>query len=326
MSTKLRALTAIAAVAVLISLGLAFFRYRQAAHVTFVEYPMLRPNDIPATVAAGPDGAVWFTIEFSDAIGVLRHGKIERLIKGRQNVEPLGLAVDSSGSVWYTDAPTQSIGRISANGETASFPLGTPIARLGRLAVGPDGAVWFAETTAYSITRLRDGTLTRNTFASPRGGPFGVAAGKDGSIWATLHAANQVLHIGTNGAMTEFDVPTPASGPTDIAVDAQGAVWFLEYRANKIGRFFNGKFSESAAPLKNCALTGLAIAPDGSVWFGMLREHSLGRLRGSAIKTFPLPRPTARPYSVAVDPNGNVWYADITGYLGMLPAADAMAN
>ncbi len=35
---------------------------------------------------------------------------------------------------------------------------------------------------------------------------------------------------------------------------------------------------------------------------------------------FPLPRANARPYSVAVDRDGNVWYADITGYVGMLPA------
>jgi virginiamycin B lyase len=67
-------------------------------------------------------------------------------------------------------------------------------------------------------------------------------------------------------------------------------------------------------------LTGLAVAPEGAVWFGMLRARSLGRLRDGKIEQFRLPRESARPYSVAVDAAGNVWYADITGFVGKLPA------
>jgi virginiamycin B lyase len=52
----------------------------------------------------------------------------------------------------------------------------------------------------------------------------------------------------------------------------------------------------------------------------MVRSSSLGRLRDGRVATFRLPRDNARPYSLAVDPDGNVWYADISGYVGMLPA------
>jgi virginiamycin B lyase len=55
----------------------------------------------------------------------------------------------------------------------------------------------------------------------------------------------------------------------------------------------------------------------------MLRRASLGRLRNDRIEVFALPRDNARPFSVAVDRDGNVWYADISGYVGMLPAAHA---
>lgn len=67
-------------------------------------------------------------------------------------------------------------------------------------------------------------------------------------------------------------------------------------------------------------LTGLAVAGDGSVWFGMLRGGGLGRLGDGRVETFKLPREGARPCSLAVDRSGNVWYADISGYVGMLPA------
>jgi virginiamycin B lyase len=67
-------------------------------------------------------------------------------------------------------------------------------------------------------------------------------------------------------------------------------------------------------------LSGIAVAPGGDVWFGLMRRASLGRLRDGRIEVFALPRENARPYSVAVDRDGNVWYADISGFVGMLPA------
>jgi virginiamycin B lyase len=49
-------------------------------------------------------------------------------------------------------------------------------------------------------------------------------------------------------------------------------------------------------------------------------------LRDGRVATFRLPRDNARPYSLAVDPDGNVWYADISGYVGMLPARYARGS
>jgi len=290
-----------------------------------VEYKMQEARDIPTALAVAPDGAVWFTIDFSNAIGRLRNGKIDRISKQSTNVDALGIGVDADGNAWFADAPSVAILRISPSGEVKSFPLGTPIARLGRVAVAPDGGVWFAESSAYSVTRLKDGVLTRNAIQSLRGGPYGVAAGRDGTVWATLQGGNQLLRITPSGEITEYEIPTRGSSPTDVAVDAQGVVWFLEFRGNKIGRFENGKFTEFAAPVEGAALSGITVTPDGSVWFGMLRARSLGRLYDGKFKTFPLPREDARPYSVAADAKGNVWYADIRGYVGMLPA-DAAAR
>src|SRR5262245_61250042 len=92
----------------------------------FIEYPMLVRTDIPTALAVAPDGSVWFTIEFSDAIGVFRKGRIERLRKASQNLEPLGLAVDAEGRAWYTDTPRRAISRISPDGTIQSFSLSTP--------------------------------------------------------------------------------------------------------------------------------------------------------------------------------------------------------
>jgi virginiamycin B lyase len=272
---------------------------------------------------------VWFTLESSDAIGRLRNGRIERIRTGAQSIEPLGLAVDREGRAWYTEAPKQRISRASPDGAIASFGLSTPVARLGRLTVGPDTTVWFAESTVMSVTQLRDGRFTRHVMGTlgqkvpADAPPFGVAIAPDGAVWATLPSSDQLLRIAPDGNTTAFDVPTRASGLGDVAVAADGSVYFLETTANKIGRLAGGRFEEFAVPTPRAGLVALAVAPDGAAWFTQLRGHRLGRLRGGTIKEFALPRPDARPFGITVDGANNVWYSDLSGWLGRLEASRA---
>ena len=295
----------------------------------FVEFKMPNRTDIPVAVVVARDGTVWFTLEASDAVGRLRNGVIQKVGTGRENLEPLGLAVDAEGSAWYTNARARSITRISADGAVTSFPLSTPVARLGRLSVAADGAVWFAEPTTVSVTRLKDGVFMRYTVGplSPVGssnvGPFGVAVDPQGTVWATLQNANKLARIRPDGEMAVFEVPTPRSGLGDLAVDGRGAIWLLESGANKVARFAGGRFEEFSVPTPNAGLTALAVAPDGAAWFTELRAHKLGRVRDGIITEFTLPRSDARPFGIAVDARNNVWYTDLSGWIGRLAAERA---
>jgi virginiamycin B lyase len=150
-----------------------------------------------------------------------------------------------------------------------------------------------------------------------------VSVASDGTVWATLQSANQLLRIAPSGELTQFDVPTQGAAPTDVAVDRHGEVWLLEFRGNKVARFADGKFTEFSLPEGNAAPSGITVAPDGAVWFGILRGGGLGRLRDGKITFFKLPRENARPYTLAADTKGNVWYADISGYVGMIPGDTA---
>lgn len=318
--SRRRFLAGLLVVAALAAAAGGAWRYATGRPLPVREFPMLEKTDIPAAVAVAADGTVWFTIEFSSAIGRWRDGRMERLPKGKDNVEPLGLGVDRAGGAWFTDAPALRVARMAPDGSVTGLPLGTPIARLGRLAVGPDDAVWFAESTAYSVTELRGGQLHRHLYPSPRGGPYGVAVAPDGTAWATLQGANALLRIGTDGTQREFEIPTRGSSPTDVAVDAQGSVWFLELRGARIGRLREGRFTEYELPAGGVVPSGLAIAPDGTPWFGTLRGGVLGRVRGERVELLPLPRADARIFSLAADAAGNLWYTDLSGFLGMLPA------
>jgi len=319
------------AVGVVVAIGALVWRPGMYSSWGFQEF-RLSPADIPVGIAVSHDGTVWFTLEASDSLGLLRNGQIQKLPKGVESVEPLGLAIDAGGRAWYTEAPKQRISRASLDGTIASFPLSTPVARLGRLAIAPDGDVWFAESSLVSVTHLKDGRLTRHvlgsiTPATPMdAAPFGVTVAREGTVWATLQNANKLLRISPGGDKTAFDVPTRASGLGDVAVDTGGAVWFLEIAANKIGRFAGERFEEFTVPTPSAGLTALAVAPDGAAWFTELRGHKLGRVHGGTITEFVLPRADARPFGITVDAGNNVWYTDLSGWVGRLDADRAQVR
>jgi virginiamycin B lyase len=313
----------LAAILIAVGAGGVVWHLRARSDPGFVEYPMPVKTDIPAAIAAAPNGAVWFTIEYSDAIGVFREGEIKRIHKQGQNLEPLGLAVDSNGDAWFTDTPMRAISHISPEGNIRSFPLSTPIVRLGRLALAPDGAVWFADVTTASVTRLEEDKFTHYDVGSLSATPYGVAVDADGFVWTTLQGAEQLGFISSGREVIGLDPPTRNSGLSDLAVDRTGAVWFLEMRANQIARFANGRFTEFAITTPSAGLTAVAVAPNGAVWFTEISAGKLGRLRDGRISEFRLPRANARPFAVTVDSANNVWYSDLSGWVGMLPAIAA---
>ena len=300
----------------------------------FDEFKLPGQTAFPVALAASPDrSGVWFTLESSTLLGVLRDGEFAFVRKPFESIEPLGLAVDGTGRAWFTEAPKQAIVSAALDGTIATFPLGTSVSRLGRLAVAPDQSVWFAEPTRGSITRLKDGRLTRHPVSGAANAryandalPFGVAVAPDGTVWATLQNADALMRITRHGEATIVDVPVRQAGLSDIAVAADGSVWLLAAGANKIVHHVNGRFDEFTVPTPNAGLTALAVAPDGAAWFAALRAHRIGRVHQGVITEFALPRDNARPIAIAVDADNNVWYADLAGWIGRLAADRARAR
>ena len=104
----------------------------------------------PEDIAAGPDGALWFT---------------------------------------NYDYPTggNSIGRITTSGSVTTY-TGSGIDDPLYIAAGPDGALWFSDDhridhNGYAIGRLTtDGHVTTYT-GNGIGKPFNITAGPDGAMW-----------------------------------------------------------------------------------------------------------------------------------------------
>ncbi len=103
---------------------------------------------------------------------------------------PLDLAVDSLGSVWFTDQTTPGVlGVRYATGGVVSVALWNG-ALVSDLAIDSARTVWFTDGRGSSIGRFStDGTLT--SYATPSAGtvPGSLAADRLGSVWYTQLAS-----------------------------------------------------------------------------------------------------------------------------------------
>src|SRR4051812_45745561 len=58
-----------------------------------------------------------------------------------------GIAKSSDGALWFTEFTENRIGRITTSGAVTEFPVPTPRSHPRWITGGPDGNVWFTEST-----------------------------------------------------------------------------------------------------------------------------------------------------------------------------------
>jgi len=239
-------------------------------------------------LAAGPDGAVWFTAlplapgTVGDQVGRITPAGVVTefpIPNCPQQCFPAGIAGGADGGVWITDVVQSRIDRFSTGGAVTTFAL---TANSGPIPItaGPDGAMWFLDysTTLHpGVGRITaSGSLTSFPLPADDVPPpfFGVepsiTSGPDGAIWYTETGSNRIGRITTAGRVTEFPVPTPRAGLTKIVAGPDGAVWFAEASAMKIGRITTaGTITELPTGFpyfEGYGISGLVVGPDGNLW------------------------------------------------------------
>jgi virginiamycin B lyase len=266
----------------------------------------LRPKDVPLSVALGPHGKVWFTVN-----GVSGLSKIGR-ISSDGHFQDFALANGSSpgdivygpdSNMWFTESDGDKIGRITPSGSISEFSppsSGKPF----YITAGPDGALWYTDTYAGKVGRITTGGQITEF---PVYG-IGITNGPDGDLWLTgLHGMiEQMTTTGTVTATfrTHFD-----ARPQDIISGPDGKLYFAQWRPTTgyaIGRMTTtGVLKEYQLPGQ--IVNGLTSAL-GSVWFGVMTSNGsgIGNISPQGVITEHLLDSTSA-YDVALAPGGTLW-------------------
>jgi len=144
----------------------------------------------PHGIAAGPDGALWFTEANGNKIGrVTTAGAFSEFVIPTGFSQPTGITAGPDGALWFTEFNGSKTGRITTAGVLDEFVVLTPSSFPFGVTVGPDGALWFTETGVNKIGRITTGlapivagipvlalpgALLLVSYGSRRSGPCGL--------------------------------------------------------------------------------------------------------------------------------------------------------
>src|SRR5205807_545031 len=84
------------------------------------------------------------------------------------------------------------------------------------ITVGPDGNLWFTETSTDKIGRITPGGVVTefSSGITADSGPYYITAGPDGNLWFTEFFGNKIGKITTTGTVTEYSAGlSSGSGP-----------------------------------------------------------------------------------------------------------------
>jgi virginiamycin B lyase len=212
------------------------------------------------SLAAGPDGAMWFTEYYGGNIARI---SMDGVVTEYGNFgSPAAIAAGPDGALWFTESSdndwVNAIGRITTSGESTEYRTPVQNINFGAITTGPDGAVWFTDAWSLdpSIVRVDVGSgLTTPVIAvmgnagsystggvSPGenivifgtgiGPPALVTGSVSADVWSTTTGNTRVLFDGVPAAViyasatqTSVMVPYSVTGrrTTSIVVEHVGA-------------------------------------------------------------------------------------------------------
>ena len=197
------------------------------------------------------------------------------------------------------------------------------------IAIGSDGAVWFAELAGGSVGRLKGGTFSM--FSLPTSGqPEFITEGPDGALWFTDAKNSVIWRITTGGRISHFVIPpctgcvySGGSGTGNIALGPDGALWYSRPGNDAIGRI------TTTGEVREFPVTGLGSVPgwitsgpDGAIWFTV--SNGIARMTTDGQVSLVWDG-LNYAYAITTGPDGNLWftgfYQDVVGRISTAGAA-----
>lgn len=206
---------------------------------------------LPRGIAAGPDGAMWFTESGADQIGRIGpDGTITEYPLPSRNTDhafPDGIIPGLDGALWFHETLAGRLGRIDPVTKTITErPIERPSSSPmewgggGPLVRGPDGGFWFADWTTTIARVTTAGKMTSFRVAPPADAIRSMVAGPDGRLWFADQRSAALFRMTTKGAVTLLwplpGAPKAYESVGGMAVAPDGSVWVAQPWANKITR------------------------------------------------------------------------------------------
>jgi virginiamycin B lyase len=264
----------------------------------------------PYDIAAGPDGALWFTNYFGGSVGrITTDGTIQNLPNSNINY-PDGIARGADGAMWFANTQTNSIGRITTDGNNTVSTYNDPrIATPYRVAAGPGGVTWFTGGGSNSVGWVTASGVANVFYHYGIANPQGIAAGPDGAMWFANFYGSSIGRVTAAGDVTLFGDATVVA-PLSITTGPDGALWFTNPGNSSIGRITtDGTITNFSGPGVSSPID-IVTGSDGALWFTNYGNNTIGRITTDGTITSYSSPLIASPDGIAAGPDGAIWFTN----------------
>jgi streptogramin lyase len=290
------------------------------------EYPIPTSGSGANEIALGPDGELWINEPNVGKIAQLNPstGAIVELPLPNGGGLPTDIVADTFGDVLVTDSINNTIevyNTLIQSFNSTSSPIPTANSGVDEITPGPNGKLWFTETTANKIAQYDPAFGAYDEFTIPTAfsGPTGITEGPDGNIWFLETTANKVASFNpATSQFLEYAIPTVNSDAAGITTGPDGNLWFTEQSAGKIAEInpSTGAMIEYPALPVGSQPVGIATGPDRNIWFTESGTSQLAMLRittpvaGPTIKEYLTSTAGAGPEGITTGPGGNLYFTE----------------
>jgi streptogramin lyase len=273
------------------------------------------------SIAAGPDGNVWFTEVSSNAIGrITPAGVVSTFPIPSAGSGPSSITGAPDGALWFTQSGTSQVGRMTTQGAVTEFPFPNGQNTQSGIVATSQGVMFLERpdpnNSALGFVLYNNGG-TGELPLGANSGFGGVALGSDGNVWFLDGALRRYV---LNGPIDTFAVPPVCAVPDALTAGPDGNLWYVCFANNYIVRQTTaGVAAAFHVPGLQVGVAGIAAGPDGALWF----TEALGKIgritTSGTITEYPVPTSGGQPFAITAGPDGNIWFTEYgSGKIGKL--------
>jgi streptogramin lyase len=287
----------------------------------------------PGGIAAGPDGAVWFTQLREDRIGRLdpETGDVREIdVPGGSG--PRSPLFSADGRMWFTGLGDRIGVHDPDSGETRFFSDGITPGSVPHTPADPgDGFLYFTEQAAARLGRVNMATGEIEEIEAPGRHPLhGIVAEEGGRyLWAARQDADQLIRFDVQAQRFDLRAQfSDGSGPHDVRIGPDGMLFATLQHSGRIGVFdpdtqeafeHETDLPPNGTPddQPDLKLVDLTVSPDGDAVFASSfsanRIYRLDPDSGEVDQPVCGIPPGGSSLQIIAGPGDRVWYADPLG-------------
>ncbi len=341
----------------IVSLSLAFNMFGNGTQHSFAQSPGVTVTDFwmnggqePWGTTFDSKGNVWVAVPGCDPSPTCGSstppGKIEEYNPSASSwiatyqlpsgyAQPLFLAFDVQGNLWFPMPMANSIGMLNPVSKTFQ-QIAVPTSSAGPwdIAIDHSSNIWFTEHYTNKIGKLNPTTQTITEFSTPSSNsqPYGIVVDASNNIWFTENNSSiaQIGEYTSGGTFNEYKIrANPPGGltPHMISIDPNGNIWWTEGWVGMVGELNLTK----AVPGTNTGVTeytypatcttcngthasGISVDGYGQIWFDDSLQGIFGSFPDTGTGSFSVysaPSQNAHPHDgLSVDTQNRIWFTE----------------